>query len=271
MSEPEVGSDLAALACTAKLTPDGQSYILNGRKMWISAGSVCDICVVACLTDTSKKSHQALSLLVVERGMPGFETAKVLKKIGKNGSDTCLLTFKDVFVPHTHLIGKEGEGFLCLMRNLPKERMSIAVGVAAACRRCLAFTMNYINGRQMFGGVLSEFQSVQLEMARMRTEVQVLTTFVDECILRLSADKLSAETAAMAKVQSTDLLNSVATRCLQLYGGYGYLRNNPVARMFTDGRVCSIFGGSNEVLLELIGKGMGFKPQRLGGGPKAKL
>ena len=237
MSEPELGSDLATLATTAKRTPEG--WVLNGRKMWISAGATADIVVISAVTDASKGS-KGISLFAVEKGTEGFESAKRFAKLGKHASDTCLLTLENVKVPLDNLLGLEGEGFKYMMSNLSKERLSIAVGSAAAARRALALTLNYVHGREMFGGVLANMQSVQQKLAALRTEIQLTTTFVDSCITAQSENTLSAETASMAKVAATELANRVADSCLQMFGGYGYLKNNPVGKIFVDQRVTKI-------------------------------
>lgn len=266
MSEPELGSDLGKLATRAVKSADGSKFVLNGRKMWISAGSAADLVVVSAVTDPSA-GYRGISLLVVERGMKGFETAKRFQKLGKLSADTCLLTFENVEVPAKNLIGEEGFGFLYMMSNLAKERMSIAVTSMANCRRALALTTNYVHGRTAFGGTLAGLQSIQQKLSKLRVDIQVTTTFIDQCIIETSQDKLSAETASMAKIISTELASRVADECLQCYGGYGYLKHNPVGKIWADQRVARIFGGANEVLLEVVGKGLKFQPQRM----KSKL
>eukprot|EP00462_Mataza_sp_D1_P021802 CAMPEP_0175137638 /NCGR_PEP_ID=MMETSP0087-20121206/9920_1 /TAXON_ID=136419 /ORGANISM="Unknown Unknown, Strain D1" /LENGTH=400 /DNA_ID=CAMNT_0016420483 /DNA_START=23 /DNA_END=1225 /DNA_ORIENTATION=- len=259
MSEPEIGSDLAGAGATAVLR--GDHYVLNGRKMWISTGKVADLVVVACYTDRAKK-YRGMTLLVVQRGMPGFETAKTFKKLGKDTQDTCLLTFTDVKVPISNVVGHAGEGFKYLMQNLPKERLSIAVSAMGAARRALAMTVNYVHSREAFGRPISNFQSIQFKLAELRTEVQVGTVFVDHCIEALTAGTLTTETASMAKYMATELSFRVADACLQCFGGYGYVKASPIAKVFADQRVMRIYGGANEVMKEIIGKGLGFKPQR---------
>eukprot|EP00405_Crypthecodinium_cohnii_P020884 CAMPEP_0206466848 /NCGR_PEP_ID=MMETSP0324_2-20121206/28700_1 /ASSEMBLY_ACC=CAM_ASM_000836 /TAXON_ID=2866 /ORGANISM="Crypthecodinium cohnii, Strain Seligo" /LENGTH=494 /DNA_ID=CAMNT_0053940037 /DNA_START=64 /DNA_END=1548 /DNA_ORIENTATION=+ len=261
MSEPEVGSDLGKLSCRAERTADG--WILNGRKMWISAGAVAELIVVSAVTDPSKGA-KGISLMVVERGMEGYEVAKKFGKLGKHASDTCLLTFENVKVPKENLVGVEGQGFIYMMQNLAKERLSIAVGSAAAARRALALATNYVNGRASFGGVFGNMQHIQMKLAQIRGEVQVCTTFVDRCIADVSAGKLSAEAASMAKAYTTDLSFRVADSCLQAFGGYGYLKNSPIGKLMVDQRVVRIYGGSNEVQWEIVSKGLGFTPQRMG-------
>lgn len=263
MSEPEVGSDLGKLATSAELLADGGGFLVNGRKMWISAGSVAELVVVACLTDPAKGA-KGISLLVVEAGMEGFSCAKRFGKLGKHAIDTCLLTLHDVRVPRENLIGEMGQGFAYMMHHLAKERLSIAVGSAAAARRALALATNYAHGRAAFGDVLGSLQSVQMKLAQLRTDVQVCTTFVDRCILDLAHGHLSTEAAAMAKLHATELSFRVAYSCLQLFGGYGYLKNAPIAKILADQRVTRIYGGATEVQLEIVSRGLGFKPQRFG-------
>lgn len=262
MSEPEVGSDLGKLACQAAPAADGSGWILNGRKMWISAGVVAELVVVAAVTDP-RKGAKGISLFVIERGMEGFETAKRFGKLGKLASDTCLLTLKDVRVPAENLVGREGMGFIYMMSHLAQERLSIAVGSAAAARRALALTTNYVHGRAAFGGRLADLQSVQMKLAQLRVEVQACTALVDRCILDLSRGDLSAESASLTKQHATELSFKVADQCLQLYGGYGYLKSSPIAKILADQRVVRIYGGANEVMLEIVSKGLGFTPQRM--------
>lgn len=262
MSEPEVGSDLGKLSCRAERTPDGKDFIVNGRKMWISSGSIAELVVVACVTNPSLGS-KGISLLVIEKGMDGFSCAKKFGKLGKHASDTCLLTLKDVRVPTGNLIGHEGRGFEYMMSHLPKERLSIAVGSVAAARRALALTTNYVHGRSAFGGVVGDLQSVQMKLAQIRADVQVCTTFIDRCIADLCKGTLTTESASMAKYYATELSSRVADSCLQLFGGYGYLKNSPIGKLLVDQRVVRIYGGSNEVQLEIVSRGLGFKPQRM--------
>ncbi|CAE7769784.1 ACADL [Symbiodinium pilosum] len=253
MSEPEVGSDLGQLSCRAAALPDG-GWIVNGRKMWISSGALAELTVVACVTDPSKGA-KGISMLVIESDMPGFSCAKRFGKLGKHASDTCLITLEDVKVPRENLVGEEGKGFQYMMHHLPRERLSIAVASMAAARRALALTVNYVNGRAAFGSVLGSLQALQQELAQIRTEVQVGTAFVDRCIADACDKQLTAEGASMAKYFATDLSFRVADRCQQMFGGYGYLKNSPIGKIMTDQRVTRIYGGANEVQLEIIAKG----------------
>jgi len=235
---------------------------LTGRKMWISAGAVAELIVVSAVTDPSKGA-KGISLMVVHKDMEGYSCAKKFGKLGKHASDTCLLTFENVKVPKENLVGSEGQGFIYMMTNLAKERLSIAVGSAAAIRRSLALATNYLHGRASFGGVMGNLQHNQFKMAQLRTDAQVCTTFVDRCIADVSEGKLTAEAASMAKAYATELASKVADSCLQVFGGYGYLKNSPIAKILADQRVTRIYGGSNEVQLEIVSKGLGFMPQRM--------
>mmetsp|Transcript_12635 Transcript_12635/g.31057 ORF Transcript_12635/g.31057 Transcript_12635/m.31057 type:complete len:512 (+) Transcript_12635:93-1628(+) len=259
MSEPEVGSDLGALSTRAVDCKGG--FEISGRKMWISAGSVADYIVVAAVTDPAKGS-KGISLFLVEATREGFAAAKRVKKIGKLASDTCLLTFEKVWVPAENMIGKRGDGFKILMSNLAKERLSIALGAAAAARRILACTTNYVHGRAAFGANIGRLQYIQMTLAKLRAEIDTVTAYVDQCILDQVKETLTAETAAVAKLMATELSNRAANTCLQFFGGYGYLKGCPVAKQFLDQRVAKIYGGANEVMAEIIGKGLGFKSQR---------
>lgn len=261
MSEPQAGSDLAGISAEAVKSTCGKHWILNGRKMWISNAAICDMIVVACFTD-KKAGYKGISLLVVEKDMEGFEVLKRFAKLGKHPQDTCLIGLSNVKVPVENVIGNIGEGFIYLMRNLPKERLSVAVTAMAGARRALKLSIDYVQGRSAFGGELARLQTVQFAIAEMRTEIQVATSFVDNCILGLCNNTLSTEVASMAKLHATELSFKVADRCLQLFGGYGYLKNSPIGKLWVDHRVLRIYAGSNEVMKEIVAKGCGFKPQR---------
>ena len=205
----------------------------------ISAGNTADIVVISAVTDASKGSR-GISLFAVEKGTPGFEVAKRFSKLGKHASDTCLLTLENVEVPAENLLGVEGGGFQSMLTNLPVERLSMAVGSAAAARRALAVTLNYVHGRRMFGGNMAQLQSVQHKLSQLRVDIQTISAAVDSCITAQVAGSLTPDAAAAAKVAATDLAGRVADTCLQLFGGYGYLKNNPVAKIFVDQRVTRI-------------------------------
>ena len=255
MTEPGTGSDLAAVQTTA--VKDGDYYILNGSKTFITNGILSDFVIVVCKTDTSQ-SHGGISLLVAERGMDGFERGRNLDKIGMKAQDTAELFFSDVKIHKSNLLGEEGKGFYYLMHNLPQERLSIASTGCAAAERALEMTIQYCKERKAFGRAIGKFQNSRFKLAEMKTEVTIARTFVDQCILELNEGKLSVEKAAMAKYWVTDLQCKVIDECLQLHGGYGYMSEFPIAKAYTDARVQRIYGGTNEIMKEIIGRGMGF-------------
>ena len=253
MTEPGIGSDLASMSTTA--VRDGERYIVNGSKTFITNGINADLVITAVKTDPGQK-HKGLSLLVLERDMPGFERGRNLEKIGLHSQDTAELFFTDVSVPAENLLGAEGQGFVQLVSNLPQERLSIAMTGAAAARQALRWTLEYTNQRQAFGQPVSGFQNTRFELAEMATEVTVAETFIDQCVLALNDDELSPEDAAMAKWWCTELQKRVVDRCLQLHGGYGYMLEYPIAQMWADARVQPIYGGANEIMKEIIGRSL---------------
>ena len=212
--------------------------------------------ITAVKTDVSKR-HDGISLLVLERGMPGFERGRNLDKLGLHAQDTAELAFTDVAVPRENLLGPLGGGFRALVANLPQERLSIAVSGVAAARAAVRWTLEYVRSRQAFGQPIGRFQNTRFVLASCATEVEVGQAFVDRCVLALNDDRLSAEEAAMAKWWCTELQQRVVDQCLQLFGGYGYMRENPIARAWADARVTTIYGGTTEIMKEIIGKSMG--------------
>lgn len=255
MTEPGTGSDLAGVRTTA--IKDGDHYILNGSKTFITNGILSDLVIVVCKTDPSQ-THAGISLLVVERGMPGFERGRNLDKIGMKAQDTAELFFNEVRVPQENLLGDEGKGFYYLMHNLPQERLSIAAGGCASAEAALEWTIQYCKERKAFGKSIGSFQNSRFKLAEMKTEVIIARTFIDQCIIELNAGKLTAEKAAMAKWWVTEIQCKVIDQCLQLHGGYGYMNEYPIAKAYADCRVQKIYGGTNEIMKEIIGKGMGF-------------
>jgi alkylation response protein AidB-like acyl-CoA dehydrogenase len=255
MTEPGTGSDLAGVKTTA--IKKGDRYILNGSKTFITNGILSNLVIVVAKTDP-KQQHGGISLIVAEEGMKGFTRGKNLEKIGMKAQDTAELFFEDVEVPEENLLGKEGQGFIYLMKNLPQERVSIAsIGIAAA-EAALNWTIQYCKDRKAFGRPIGKFQNSRFKLAEMKTEVTIARTFVDQCIMELNAGKLSVEKAAMAKYWVTDLQCKVMDECLQLHGGYGYMAEFPIAKAYTDSRVQRIYGGTNEIMKEIIGRSMGF-------------
>jgi alkylation response protein AidB-like acyl-CoA dehydrogenase len=257
MSEPGVGSDLARLKTTAKR--EGDEYILNGSKTFISNGLLADLVIVACRTDPNvEKPHKGISLLVVETGMPGFSRGRKLDKIGQKSADTAELNFEDVRVPVANRLGEENKGFYYLMRNLPAERLGIAIHAVAQARRAVDLTAQYASDRKAFGQPIGTFQVNRHALAQMHTEIDVMQTYVDRCIMAVNSGELSADEAAGAKWFATETQWRIIDRCLQLHGGYGYINEYEIARLWRDSRVQRIYGGTNEIMLDIVGKGMGF-------------
>jgi alkylation response protein AidB-like acyl-CoA dehydrogenase len=254
MTEPGAGSDLQGMRTTA--LRDGDHYVLNGQKTFISNGINADLVIVAAKTDPTK-GYDGISLLVVERGMPGFERGRNLDKIGLKAQDTAELFFEDVRVPAANLLGGEGAGFVHLMEKLPQERLAIAVVAAVGCETMLASTLDYCRQRTAFGRPIGSFQNSRFALAEMATETQIARVFVDRCIEELNRGALSVEDAAMAKWWTTELQKRVADRCLQLHGGYGFMTEYSIARDFLDSRVQTIYGGTTEVMKEIIGRTLG--------------
>jgi alkylation response protein AidB-like acyl-CoA dehydrogenase len=254
MSEPEAGSDLQGIRTSARRK--GDHYVVNGQKTFISNGINADLVVVVAKTDPSA-GFQGISLLVLERGMAGFERGRNLDKIGLKAQDTAELFFDDVRVPTFNLLGVEGEGFIYLMEKLPQERLSIAVSAVAACEVMLEATVAYAKERKAFGRPIGSFQNSRFALAEMATETQIARVFIDRCIGELNAGELSVSDAAMAKWWSTELQKQVVDRCLQLYGGYGYMSEYPISRAYLDSRAQTIYGGTTEIMKEIIGRSMG--------------
>jgi alkylation response protein AidB-like acyl-CoA dehydrogenase len=253
MTEPDTGSDLQAIRTTA--VDAGDHYLLNGAKTFISNGILADLVVVVAKTTAEGGAH-GLSLLVVERGMPGFERGRNLDKIGQKAQDTAELFFRDVAVPKANLLGEEHQGFLYLMRNLAQERLAIAVAAIAAAEQLVEETTGYVKQRTAFGRPLAKLQHVRFEIAELATECAVTRAFVDRCVSEHNRYALTPVDASMAKWWATELQKRTADRCLQLHGGSGYMSDSAVARAFTDGRVQTIYGGTTEIMKEIIGRSL---------------
>jgi alkylation response protein AidB-like acyl-CoA dehydrogenase len=251
MTEPGTGSDLQGIQTSARRGDDG--WILNGAKTFITNGIMADLVIVVARTDPDAGSR-GFTLLVVERGMPGFERGRRLQKVGMKAQDTAELSFTDVRVPDANMLGEPGGGLIALMQNLAQERLSIAVGCAAGAARALELTVEYTKERTAFGRPVAEFQNTRFELAEIATEVDVTQAFVDRCITEHVAGRLGAADAAKAKWWASDVLKRVVDRCVQLHGGYGYMLEYPIAKAFIDSRVQSIFGGTNEIMKEIIGR-----------------
>jgi alkylation response protein AidB-like acyl-CoA dehydrogenase len=254
MTEPGIGSDLASMSTTA--TRDGDHYVVNGAKTFITNGINADLVITAVKTDPTQK-HKGMSLVVIERGMEGFDRGRNLDKVGLHSQDTAELFFHDVHVPVANRLGEEGLGFTYLVSNLAQERLSIAVTGVAAARQAVAWTLDYVKERQAFGQPIGSFQNTKFVLAEARTEVEVAQAYIDQCVTGLNAGALTPDEAAMAKWWCTELQKRVIDKCLQLFGGYGYMLEYPIARAYADARVTTIYGGTTEIMKEIVSKAMG--------------
>ncbi len=254
MTEPGIGSDLASMSTRAKREDD--HFVVDGSKTFITNGINADLVITAVKTDPSQR-HRGISLLVIERGMEGFERGRNLEKIGQHAQDTAELSFAEVRVPVENLLGEEGEGFRYLVSNLPQERLSIAAVAVAAAEAALGWTLAYVRERQAFGQSIGSFQASRFTLAEVRGEVDVARAYIDRCAQALDAGELTAEDAATAKWWCTDLQGRAIDRCLQLFGGYGYMSEYPIARAYADARVTRIYGGANEIMKEIVGRSLG--------------
>ena len=251
MTEPGIGSDLASMTTTA--SRDGDVYLVNGSKTFITNGINADLVITAVKTDPTQR-HKGMSLMILERGMEGFERGRNLDKIGLHSQDTAELFFTDVRVPVENLLGAEGEGFRYLVTNLPQERLSIAVAGLAIARAAYRWTLEYVKERRAFGQSVAAFQNTRFKLAEMATEIAVAEAFVDKAILAHNAGQLTAEEAAMAKWWCTELQGRITDIGVQLHGGYGYMTEYPIARAYADSRVTRIYGGTTEIMKEIIGR-----------------
>jgi alkylation response protein AidB-like acyl-CoA dehydrogenase len=254
MTEPGAGSDLQGIRTTA--VDKGDHYLLNGSKTFISNGINADLVIVVARTDP-EAGHKGISLLVVERGMEGFERGRNLDKIGLHAQDTAELSFADVAVPKENLLGQEGEGFIYLMQNLPQERLIIAAQAVAASEEVVAMCIDYATTREAFGKPIGKFQHNRFLVAEMATETKVARAFLDECLRKHLDKKLTAVDAAMAKWWTTELQNKLVNQGVQLHGGYGYMMEFPIAKAFLDSRISTIYGGTTEIQKEIIGRSLG--------------
>jgi acyl-CoA dehydrogenase len=255
MSEPGTGSDLQNVRTTA--VKKGNRYVLNGSKTFITNGQHANLIIVVAKTDP-KAGGKGVSLMVVETDdAPGFRRGRKLKKLGLDAADTSELFFEDVSLPTENLLGTdEGQGFVQLMKELPQERMIVAVHACAMMERALALTVDYVNQRTAFGKKIIEFQNTQFELAECKTEATIARSFCDQCIERLVKGELDTVTASMAKYWTTDTLGKVIDRCLQLFGGYGFMDEYPISRLYRDARVMRIYAGTNEIMKLLIARSL---------------
>ena len=258
MSEPAAGSDLQGVKTTAIEQADG-SYVLNGSKTFITNGWHADLVIVVAKTNPAA-GGKGTSLMLVERGMPGFSVGKRLKKVGMKAQDTSELFFDNVKLGPEHLLGGEAwknKGFICLMQELPWERLQIAIGAVASSQAAIDWTVDYVKERKVFGQPVAAFQNTRYTLAELQTQVQVARVFVDKCCELICKNELDTATASMAKYWTTDLQCKVMDECVQLFGGYGYMWEYPIARAYADARVQRIYGGTNEIMKEVITRAMG--------------
>ncbi|MBK3565140.1 acyl-CoA dehydrogenase family protein [Streptomyces sp. MBT62] len=256
MTEPGTGSDLAGIRTTA--VRDGDSYILNGAKTFITGGLLADLVIVVARTSTDPDNRRAgLTLLVVEDGMPGFTRGRVLHKLGIKVQDTVELAFDDVRVPVANRLGEEGAAFGYLGHNLPQERMTVAVGSVAQARAALDTTIAYVKERKAFGKTVASFQNTKFELAAVAAEIEAAQAMLDRAVLELVAGELSGPDAAKVKLFCTEMQARAVDRCLQLFGGYGYMLEYPIARLYADARITRIYAGTSEVMKVIIAKSLG--------------
>jgi alkylation response protein AidB-like acyl-CoA dehydrogenase len=253
MTEPGAGSDLSGIRTSAKR--DGEHYVVNGSKTFITNGINADLVITAVRTGADR--HSGISLMIIERGMAGFERGRNLDKLGLHSQDTAELSFTDVRVPVENLLGEEGQGFAQLTQKLPQERTSIAVAGVAEARAALEMTLRYVQERKAFGTTIGSFQNTKFVLAEVATEVDVAQAFLDQCVDRLNEGELSAADAAKAKWWCTELQGRVIDRCLQLHGGYGYMSEYPISRAYADARVTRLYGGTTEIMKSVISKSLG--------------
>ena len=255
MTEPNAGSDLAGMKTTA--VEDGDDFVINGQKTFISNGILCDLLILAAKDPTEPDPHRAVNLYVVEAGTPGFEKGRKLKKIGWHSQDTAELYFADCRIPKQNRLGEKGSGFLMLMQKLQQERLMVALGAVPAAERILEMTIKYCRERTAFGRPLSKFQNTQFKLVEMATEIKLGRTFLDKLVMDHIEGKNIVVEVSMAKYWTTEMAMRVADGCLQLHGGYGYCEEYPIARAWRDLRVMQIFAGTNEIMKGIAAKFMG--------------
>ncbi len=259
MTEPSTGSDLAGMKTRA--VENGDHWVLNGAKTYISNGILGDLIVVAARTDPEKP--HGISLFLVERGMEGFERGRKLDKMGLKSQDTAELFFNDVKVPKANLIGEAGQGFKYLAQMLAQERLIAAIGFMATAQTAFDLTLDYVKERRAFGKPIGAFQNTRFKMAQMRAELDMAQTYVDQCVMLLNDKKLTAEDASAAKLLTSELEGRVMDICVQMHGGAGYMEEYRISRMYTDARISRIFAGTSEIMLEIIGRGIGLDERKM--------
>lgn len=256
MTEPGTGSDLAGISTTARL--DGDEYVINGAKTFISNGQLCDLVIMACRTGGPEEdAHRSLSLIVVEAGTPGFTKGKKLEKMGMDSQDTSELSFEDCRVPAANLLGAPGGGFIMLMKKLQQERLAVAIAAQACAAQALQDTITYTHERKAFGRSLSKFQNTQFKLAECATQVEIGQVFIDRLLKAHCSGEYLVKECSMAKLWHTEMLGKVVDECLQLFGGYGYMLEYPIARAYMDARVQRIYAGTSEIMKVIIAKQLG--------------
>jgi acyl-CoA dehydrogenase len=254
MTEPGTGSDLQAVK--AKAIRDGDEYVINGSKTFITNGAQADLIILVAKTDPTQGAS-GVSLVLVEADREGFRRGRVLDKIGQKGQDTSELFFEDVRVPVTNLLGtQEGQGFIQLMQQLPQERLIVSMGAVAGMEVALDHTLRYTKEREAFGRAVFGFQNTKFKLAEVATEARIARVFIDDCVEKHLRGELDIPTVAMAKWWTTDKAMQIADTCLQLFGGYGYMNEYPIARMWVDNRVQLIYAGTNEIMKEIIARSL---------------
>jgi alkylation response protein AidB-like acyl-CoA dehydrogenase len=259
MTEPSTGSDLAGMKTRA--VDKGDHWLLNGAKTYISNGILSDLVVVAARTDPNKP--HGISLFLVERGMEGFERGRKLDKMGLKSQDTAELFFNDVKIPKENLLGEAGAGFKYLAQLLAQERVIAAIGSLATAQTAFDLTLEYVKERRAFGKPIGSFQNTRFKMAQMRAELDMAQTFIDQCVMLLNDNALSAEDASAAKLLASELEGRVMDQCVQFHGGAGYMEEYRISRMYTDARISRIFAGTSEIMLEIIGRGLGLDERKM--------
>ena len=254
MTEPGTGSDLQAVKTTAII--DGDDYVINGSKTFISNGLLCDLVILVAKTGTSGEGAKDISLILVETDRPGFSKGKPLKKVGMKALDTCELFLQNVRVPRANLLGQEGMGFIALMRELAWERLIIAITAVAASEAALQWTLDYTRSRKVFGRAVADYQNSRFKLAEMKAEITIGRVYVDRCLELVLAGNLGIDAAAAAKYWCSELQGRVMDQCVQMHGGYGYMLEYPIARAWVDSRAQRIYGGTNEIMKELIARTM---------------
>ncbi|MBU0783331.1 MAG: acyl-CoA dehydrogenase family protein [Gammaproteobacteria bacterium] len=252
MTEPGAGSDLAGMRTNA--VPDGDEWVINGSKTFITNGLHCGLIVLAAKTDTTKGA-KGISLFLVDSSLPGFKKGKGIKKMGQHSNDTAELFFDNLRVPANALLGEENKGFIYLMQELPRERLGLGSQAVGACEGAMAITVDYVTQRKAFGSTVAQFQNTRFKMAELRAQLELTKAYLKQCEARFKLGAMTTEEASILKLMSTELQVKLTHECLQLFGGYGYTEEYPISRFFTDARVQTIYAGTSEIMKEVIARG----------------